>query len=205
MAEEAGGPASTPPVIVVPYDPEWPARFEALRRRVWDAVRDVAMAVEHVGSTAVPGLAAKPIVDMTVVVPSPVDVPRAIALLERLGYQHRGNLGIVGREAFHAPPDLPAHRLYVCAQDSLALANHLALRDWLRSHPDDANTYGALKQQLASRFRDDIDGYVDGKTDFIASILEKAGIARDQIEGNRGGEPHEPTVLNFACVSIETN
>ena len=171
-----------PRIIVVPYDPEWPAQFDALRRPIWEAVRDVAIAVEHVGSTAVPGLAAKPIVDMTVVVPSPAEIPRAIAKLRRIGYRHRGDLGIVGREAFHAPHDLPAHRLYVCARDSIALANHIALRDWLRSHPADANAYGAIKRRLAIQFRYDIDGYIDGKTAFIASILENAGFARDQVE-----------------------
>jgi GrpB-like predicted nucleotidyltransferase (UPF0157 family) len=181
MTEEAGFAASVPPVIVVPYDPEWVARFEALRAPLWDAVREIALSIEHVGSTAVPGLAAKPIVDMTVVVPSPRDVPRAIAQLQGLGYRHRGDLGIAGREAFHAPPDLPAHRLYVCAKNSLALANHVALRDWLRSHPDDARAYGELKQQLAVRFRGDIDGYVDGKTDFIAEVLRMAGMAPDAV------------------------
>ena len=165
-----------PRIIVVPYDPEWPARFDALRRPIWEAVRDVAIAVEHVGSTAVPGLAAKPIVDMTVVVRSPSDIPDAITRLERLGYLHRGDLGIAGREAFHVPPELPAHHLYVCTCDSTALANHITFRDWMRTHPEDANAYGALKEQLASRFLDDIDGYVDGKTAFIASILAKSGM-----------------------------
>jgi GrpB-like predicted nucleotidyltransferase (UPF0157 family) len=182
MSEEPGFAASAPPVIIVPYDPEWVARFEALRAPIWDGVREIALSIEHVGSTAVPGLAAKPIVDMTVVVPSRRDVPRAIAQLQGLGYRHRGDLGIAGREAFHAPPDLPAHRLYVCAKNSLALANHVALRDWLRSHPDDARAYGALKARLAIRFRDDIDGYVDGKTAFIAAILARAGMAASEIE-----------------------
>jgi len=182
MADKPDDSRSMPPVVVVPYDPQWCARFEALRAPVWDAVRDIAVAIEHVGSTAVPGLAAKPVVDMTVIVPSPPDVARAIARLERLGYRHRGDLGIAGREAFHPPPQSPLHRLYVCAQDSPALANHVALRDWLRSHPDDANAYGALKRRLAIRFRDDIAGYVDGKTAFIASILAKSGMASTDVE-----------------------
>ena len=106
----------------------------------------------------------------------------AIARLERLGYRHRGNLGILGREAFHAPPRLPPHRLYVCAHDSIALANHVTFRDWLRSHSEDAHAYGALKQQLAIRSRNDIDGYIEGKSAFIASILAMAGMPPIHIE-----------------------
>jgi GrpB-like predicted nucleotidyltransferase (UPF0157 family) len=173
------GPTAMPEVVVVAWDPAWPARFEALRSRVCDAVRDVAVAIEHVGSTAVAGLASKPIIDMTVVVAARADVPAAIECLARVGYRHRGDLGIAGREAFHAPAGLPAHRLYVCAQDSIALANHLAVRDWLRSHPDDARAYGALKRRLAAQFRDDIDAYVDGKTEFLAAILANSGFAPD--------------------------
>jgi GrpB-like predicted nucleotidyltransferase (UPF0157 family) len=149
--------ATMPHVIVVDYDPAWPARFESLRLGVEAAVRGIAVSIEHVGSTSVPGLAAKPVIDMTVVVASPDDVPAAIERLASIGYRHRGDLGIAGREAFHAPADLPDHRLYVCAQGSLALANHLALRDWLRRHQDDARAYCALKRFLAGKFRDDIE------------------------------------------------
>ena len=170
-----------PQIVVVDYDPAWPARFEALRSGVDEAVRGIVISIEHVGSTSVPGLAAKPVIDMTVVVASQRDVPAAIEQLARIGYRHRGDLGIAGREAFHAPAHLPDHRLYVCVQDSPALANHLAVRDWLRSHPKDARAYGALKRHLAGAFRDDIDGYVDGKTEFLAAILAKSGFAADLI------------------------
>jgi GrpB-like predicted nucleotidyltransferase (UPF0157 family) len=170
-----------PRVIVVDYDPAWPARFETLRSRVDLVVRDIAISIEHVGSTSVPGLAAKPVIDMTVVVASQVDVAAAIERLAGLGYRHRGDLGIACREAFHAPTGAPDHRLYVCAQDSPALANHLAVREWLMTHPDDARAYGALKLRLAGQFRDDIDGYVDGKTDFIGAILAKAGFSPEAV------------------------
>ena len=89
-------------VLVVDYDPAWPDMFEVLRRPVWAGVRDVAVSVEHVGSTAVPGLAAKPIIDMDVVVVSSASIPEAIERLATLGYEHRGNLGIEDREAFTA-------------------------------------------------------------------------------------------------------
>ena len=162
-------------IVVVEYDPSWPAAFERVRAAVWPAVSDVAVSVEHVGSTAVPGLAAKPIIDVSVVVGAASDVPAAIQRLATLGYVHRGNLGVEGREAFESPDGLPAHHLYLCPRDSPALANHLAVRDHLRTHPDAAKEYGALKRRLAERFPHDSEGYVDGKTDFLLRILRAAG------------------------------
>jgi GrpB-like predicted nucleotidyltransferase (UPF0157 family) len=169
-------------IEVVPYDPAWPDIFENLRQRALHAVADVARAIEHVGSTAVPGLAAKPIIDMDVVVASAEDVPRAIERLATIGYVHRGNLGIEGREAFHHSPHLPRHNLYVCPEDSLALRNHLALRDYLRAHPDAARQYAALKKQLAAKVHDDIDAYIAGKTGFIVGILREMGLSPEQLE-----------------------
>src|SRR6185503_6081151 len=106
-------------ITVVDYDPSWPTAFEAVRARVWPVVADVAIAVEHVGSTSVPGLPAKPIIDVTVVVPTDAAVAAAIERLSTLGYRHLGNLGIEGREAFASPDRPPRHHLYVCPRDSL--------------------------------------------------------------------------------------
>ena len=164
-------------VLVVDYDPSWPDVFESLRQPVWAAVQDVAVSVEHVGSTAVPGLAAKPIIDMDVVVASPDNMPEAIERLATLGYVHRGNLGIEDREAFESPQRLPAHHLYACPQGGAALANHLALRDFLRRDAAAVATYGRIKKQLAARFPADIDRYIAGKTDFILTVLRNAGFA----------------------------
>jgi len=169
-------------IIVVEYDPAWPATFDDLRARVWTVVGDLALAIEHMGSTSVPGLAAKPIIDMTVVLPSADDVPQAIERLATLGYVHRGNLGIEGREVFSSLLDLPAHHLYVCPAGSLGLLNPLAVRDYLRTHPEVARAYGDLKKSLAAEFPHDIDSYVSGKTDFILSILREVGFASDQLE-----------------------
>jgi GrpB-like predicted nucleotidyltransferase (UPF0157 family) len=169
-------------IIVVEYDPAWPATFNDLRARVWSVVGDLALAIEHMGSTSVPGLAAKPIIDMTVVVPSADDVPQAIERLATLGYVHRGNLGIEGREAFGNPMELPAHHLYVCPTGSLGLLNPLAVRNYLRTHLEAARAYGDLKKSLAAQFPHDIDSYVSGKTDFILSILREVGFASDQLE-----------------------
>ena len=110
-------------IVVVEYDSAWPELFRQLRPPVWSLVRDVALSIEHVGSTAVPGLAAKPIIDMSVIVASDRAVPVVIARLATLGYVHLGNLGIAGREAFRRPDGLPPHNLYVCPQGSLGLEN----------------------------------------------------------------------------------
>lgn len=168
-------------IVVVDYDPQWAEVFEALRDRIWGVVGDFAISVEHVGSTSVPGLPAKPVIDMSVVVAGDIDVARAIAQLATLGYRHVGNLGIEGREAFKNPDGLPRHHLYVCPQGSLGLRNHLAFRDYLRSHPDEVKTYGELKKSLALQHPHDIDAYIDGKTDFIVGILSKMGITSEDL------------------------
>lgn len=163
-------------IVVVDYDPQWPEVFERLRSTVWPAVRDIAVAIEHVGSTSVPGLAAKPIIDLSVVVRDDSDLPAAIERLAMLGYVHRGNFGVDGREAFDSSAGSPAHNLYVCPRESPSLANHLAVRDYLRAHPETAAEYGELKQQLAKRFPHDIESYIDGKADLLLRVLRAAGL-----------------------------
>ncbi|HSM05411.1 MAG TPA: GrpB family protein [Longimicrobiales bacterium] len=169
-------------VVVVPYDPDWPRRFEALRDRIRPAVEDVALAIEHVGSTAVPGLAAKPVIDIDVVVPRSA-VADGIRLLAASGYEPRGDLGIPDREAFRAPAGLPRHHLYLCPADSLALANHLTVRDHLRSHPDDVRAYGELKTRLAARFAEDMDAYVEGKSAFLLDVLRRCSFDETALTG----------------------
>ena len=107
-------------------------------------------------------------------VPSAIEVPVVIGRLAALGYVHMGNRGIDGREAFkNNPSGLPPHHLYLCPQGSLGLENPLALRDYLRAHPETAQAYGDLKKRLASQFPHDIDSYIDGKTDLILGILQQ--------------------------------
>jgi len=168
-------------VVVVDYDEEWPRRFEKLRARIWPVVSDAAIRIEHVGSTAVPGLAAKPIIDMTIVVGGRSDVPLTIKRLATLGYRHRGNLGIEDREAFDHRPDLPQHNLYLCPEGTIGVVNQLAVRDYLRAHPDDACHYGNLKRRLAVEFSTDIDSYVFGKTGFILDVLRRVGLTDEQL------------------------
>lgn len=166
---------------MVAYDPAWADGFERIRSFVWSAVRDVALSVEHVGSTSVPGLAAKAVIDVCVVVASREDVPPCIERLAGIGYEHRGDLGVPGREAFRAPVHLPKQHMYLSHRNNVHLKNHLGLRDHLRAHPDAARTYGDLKIALAERFPDDIDSYIEGKSEFILGVLRAIGLVDDEL------------------------
>lgn len=160
------------PIVVVEYDPGWPAEFARLRDRAQVAVGEIARSIEHVGSTAVPGLAAKPVIDLVVVVESEDDVPEAIRRLEAVGYTARGDLGVPGREAFSWPEGEVRHHLYVSPQTSDELRAQLRFRDRLRRDPLLAREYEALKRDLAERNRDDRSGYTEAKTGFIEAALQ---------------------------------
>jgi mannose-6-phosphate isomerase-like protein (cupin superfamily) len=114
---------------------------------------------------------------MDVVIASRDDLPRVIAALGRIGYVHRGDLGVVGREAFEAPQGLPRHHLYVCSADSPELRRHLLFRDYLRAHEEAALDYAALKRDLSERYRDDREAYTDGKSEFVEGVLQQAAEA----------------------------
>jgi GrpB-like predicted nucleotidyltransferase (UPF0157 family) len=158
-------------VRVEPADPGWPRLFEELRDRASAALGDLVVRIEHVGSTSVPGLVAKAVIDLDVVIRSRAELPAAIERLAAVGYTHVGDLGITGREAFKRPDGTPRHNLYLCAADSVELARHVRFRDYLRSHPDTATEYAVLKRELAERHRLDIDAYCEAKTAFIEGVL----------------------------------
>ncbi|MCU0633991.1 MAG: GNAT family N-acetyltransferase [Gemmatimonadaceae bacterium] len=164
----------TDPVEVVDYDPAWPVHFAQLARRARAALGDLPARIEHVGSTAVPGLAAKPVIDLDVVV-APDDVTHALERLASLGYVAEGDKGIPGREAMRWPPGEPRHHLYVCADDARALDAHLVLRTALRADPAMTAEYAALKRSLAARFPHEREAYLAGKDDFIARVLAAHG------------------------------
>lgn len=170
------------PVVVVPYDPAWAATYQHLKSAIWPKVQAFAVAIEHVGSTSVPGLAAKPIIDIDVVVLDSANSDLAVAALTEMGYQHVGNLGLEGREAMKEPDGSPRHNLYVCLQDSEPYRNHILIRDHLLANPDAVREYGDLKLQLAAKFPDDIEGYIDGKTDFLIGILRSSGFGDEATE-----------------------
>jgi GrpB-like predicted nucleotidyltransferase (UPF0157 family) len=172
-------------IEVVPFTENWAQTFEALARIFKIDLEDLITGVEHVGSTAVPGLAAKPVIDLDLIIRDKSRFEEIKVILGKRGYLHVGELGIPGREAFKRSSEYtplnaenqvwPAHHLYVCLQDSVSLNNHLLFRDYLRANPETAAEYGRLKIKLAEIYPYDIDRYVDGKTDFIIAVLEKTG------------------------------
>ena len=172
-------------IEVVDYDPAWAEAFAGMRRVLEAALGPLALRIEHVGSTSVPRLGAKPIIDLDVVIESPALLRRVVEALEPLGYQHEGDKGIAGREAFGredgtVPKDgsgreWPDHHLYVCARDSTELCRHLRFRDHLQAHPDAATRYEALKRELARRHPDDIASYIEGKSAFVERTLAVDG------------------------------
>ena len=162
------------PVIIEEYDARWPGEFQIIRGRVAAVLKEKAAAIEHIGSTAVPGLAAKPIIDIDVLLKSKGDLPLAIAALATIGYTHRGDLGITGREAFRAPRDTFAHHLYVCPSEEGEFRRHIAFRDCLRTHPHAASEYAKLKRELASRFASDREAYNNAKSAFVGKLLVRA-------------------------------
>lgn len=167
-------------IVVSDYDPQWPSWFEAIRRRIWPAVADIAMRVDHVGSTSVPGVAAKPIIDLDIVVASKARVRPVIDRLVTIGYRWRGDLGVAGREAFTLVRDegLPPHQLYLVVENSRAHLDHLLLRDLLREDAGSRERYGALKKRNAELANDDMDFYVAAKAACVAQLLTRARAQR---------------------------
>lgn len=169
-------------VTMAEYDPEWPARFHQLRERIAAALGPLALAIEHVGSTSVPNMCAKPIIDLDVIV-RPEDVPAAISAVEALGYRHEGNLGVNGRDAFRWVAEFPEHHLYVCPQGSPALERHLLVRNYLRKHPEAAREYAEVKKQLAQKYHDNRPKYQAAKAEFVDGLMEKA---RQELDNSNG-------------------
>ncbi len=167
----------TKQVVVVPWQPEWPARFEEIRAALLPVLEGLICGIEHVGSTSVPGLAAKPIIDIDIVIPDISVFLRVRDALAGLDYRHEGDLGIPGREAFKYDdkPELMAHHLYVCARDAAELRRHLALRDYLRAHPQERERYAQVKFAAAARHPTDIDAYLEEKSAIIQEIYAKCG------------------------------
>ena len=162
----------TAKVIVLPYDPAWKEAFEAIRQELEAALEDLILGIEHVGSTAVPGLSAKPCIDLDVVIPDDSVFEAVVQRLRAIGYLHEGNLGIPDREAFRYTdkPHLMRHHLYVCPRHSRELHRHIVFRDFLRSNPDAVRMYSQVKEEAARLFPEDIDRYMQHKAPCIAQF-----------------------------------
>jgi len=169
-------------VTVVDYDPGWPERFEQLRDE-YAAALDAAgvpyVAIEHVGSTSVPGLAAKPVIDIDIVVEEAQVLPASDVLVS-LGFRPLGELGIPQRWAFEEPVRLIGTATYVIVDGSLSLRNHLAFRDLLRTDEDLRDEYAAVKREGAATVMDLLE-YGRYKNGVVQRILAVAGIHADEL------------------------
>jgi len=160
-------------IEVVPYNSHWPQMFEAEAALIKKALGNNCIAIHHIGSTAVPGLSAKPVIDILPVVKSLIEVDRKAEAMQQIGYQALGEYGIPLRRFFQKGGDLRTHHVHVFEKSNPAIRRHLQFRDWLRSHPEDAKAYQELKLELASKFPNDSESYVKGKAAFIQSIAAK--------------------------------
>ena len=165
-------------VIVLPYDETWKSAFEHIKTELENAIGDLILGVEHVGSTSVEGMTAKPCIDIDVVIKDYTAFDAVVAKLASIGYTHEGDLGIKDREAFKYTdkPHLMMHHLYVCPQYSEELHRHTTFRDFLRSNPEAVRKYSLIKEKAAELFPNDIDGYIEYKSPCIEELYKKCGL-----------------------------
>lgn len=172
------------PIVLSPYDSQWPAEFAAEEARILGACRGLPIRLEHIGSTAVPGLDAKPVIDILAGCPPRANRAEYVAALRRLGYEHKGAFGIPGRNYFRrASPR--AHQIHMVSWSSAFWRKQLDFRDALRADATLRREYAALKRDLARLFPDDVEKYAAAKGPFIASVLRRgqheAGDAHESV------------------------
>ena len=165
-------------VIVVPYDYKWNDEFQEIKSYLEKALENRILAIEHVGSTSIEGLWAKPIIDIDIIIESYDKFQEVKACLGNLGYYYEGDLGIKYREAFGyiEQREVMTHHLYVCPQDSEELKRHIVFRNYLRTHKEDREKYSKIKLEAAIKYPTDIDSYIETKSPCITEIYKKCGL-----------------------------
>lgn len=168
----------TKKVVVVPYDEAWKNAFEEIKNEIEAEIGDLILGIEHIGSTSVEGLSAKPCIDIDVIIKDYSVFDAVAKKLGTIGYIHEGDLGIQDREAFKYSnkPHLMMHHLYVCPQDSKELHRHITFRDFLRHNPEAVRKYSLVKEKAAELFPCDINKYIEYKTPCIAELYAQCGL-----------------------------
>ena len=168
----------TKKVIVLPYDEAWKSAFEEIKQEIENAIGDLILGIEHVGSTSVEGMSAKPCIDIDVVIKDYSVFDTVVSKLEAIGYTYEGNLGIKDREAFKYTnkPHLQKHHLYVCPQYSEELHRHITFRDYLKSNIEAIKKYSSIKETAAQLFPDNIDKYIEYKSPCIEELYALCGL-----------------------------
>lgn len=170
----------TEKVEVVPYQEGWQSCFQFIKAEILPKLEPLLLSVEHVGSTAVEGLASKPIIDIDLIIENDSQLPDVIDALAAFGYQYEGDLGIKGRYAFAYDKQeklhLQEHHLYVCPKNSPELAKHLRFRDYLKANKEPRDSYAQVKLKADQAHPDDIDAYLNEKSDVINRIYQAIGM-----------------------------
>ena len=161
-------------IEVVPYHPQWPEMFAIEAELIKQALGPNCLSVHHIGSTSVPGLSAKPILDILPIVRDIQVVDHVTQAMQALGYTAKGEYGIAFRRFFQKGDPTRTHHVHIYQEDDPEIQRYLKFRDWMRSHPDDAEAYAQLKQELAYHSQD-MSQYCNGKDAFVASIDAKDG------------------------------
>ena len=161
-------------IEVVPYDPHWPAMFEQEAAILRAALGPVAKRIHHVGSTAVPGLAAKPIIDILIEVTSLAALDGLNTQMQAIGYESRGELGIPRRRYFAKGRTKRTHQVHAFAVGDAHVVRHLAFRDYLRMNPETAREYAELKISVAKGCNNDLDRYCEGKDAYVKTLEARA-------------------------------
>jgi GrpB-like predicted nucleotidyltransferase (UPF0157 family) len=157
-------------VRLVEYDARWPALFTAEEQRIRDKCGTLPLHLEHVGGTAIPGMYAKPVLDIVAGRPRGTPAQDYVVALERAGYEHRGERGVPGREFFRWGQPR-AYHVHLVEGGGPLWRDYLAFRDYLRAHPEVAREFAELKRALATRFPRDREGYINGKSERVQEIL----------------------------------
>ena len=168
----------TKKIIVLPYDPAWESAFESIKAEIEAALGGLMLRTEHVGSTSVKGMSAKPCIDIDVVIRDYSVFDAVVQRLAAIGYIHEGDLGIKDREAFKYAykPHFMTHHLYVCPEDSEELRRHITFRDFLRCTPEAVRKYSLVKEKAAALFPDEIEQYIAFKAPCIEELYIKCGL-----------------------------
>ena len=159
----------------VPYNPEWPKLFIKEANHIQGALGKNCICIHHIGSTSVPGLSAKPVIDMMPVVRDITQVNESNSAMQELGYEAKGEYGIPFRRYFQKGAEPRTHQAHVFEEGNPEIERHLKFCEWMRLHPDDRDAYAKLKQELAQQHPNDIIAYCLGKDAFMAEIDVKTG------------------------------
>ena len=165
-------------IIILPYDTQWKFNFLDIKHEIEEQLKDLILGIEHIGSTSVEGMYAKPCIDLDVIIKDYAVFDIVVKKLAEIGYVHEGDLGIKDREAFtyNNKEHLQKHHLYVCPKHSKELHRHIIFRDYLKQNKDAANEYSKAKQEASLLFPNDINKYIEYKSTCIEKLYKQCGL-----------------------------